>query len=100
MSLALTLSMARYRTLRALPLQLGWSFCGLQPCQTSDLALILVSQMSMAEFLWENNRELGRPDPGWIRLDPRACHQITRDSCASSRWLHCPATALYSNIRS
>src|SRR5262249_21840705 len=30
MSLALTLSMARYRTLRDLPLRLGRSFCGLQ----------------------------------------------------------------------
>ena len=30
MSLALTLSMAGYRTLRALPLRLGRSFCGLQ----------------------------------------------------------------------
>src|SRR5215472_8037715 len=30
MSLTLTLSMARYRTLRALPLRLGRSFCGLQ----------------------------------------------------------------------
>src|SRR5262245_44446617 len=39
MSLALTLSMARYRTLRALPLQLGRSFCGLQ---VNDLQLAVV----------------------------------------------------------
>src|SRR5262245_24157178 len=33
MSLALTLSMARYRTLRAFPLRLGRSFCGLQAAE-------------------------------------------------------------------
>ena len=27
------------------------------PCQTSVLVLILVSQMSMKDFLWESNRE-------------------------------------------
>src|SRR5262249_43322404 len=36
MSLALTLSMARYRTLRALPLRLGRSFCGLQRATPGD----------------------------------------------------------------
>src|SRR5262245_45237781 len=41
MSLALTLSMVRYRTLRALPLRLARSFCGLQrESRLTDLELL------------------------------------------------------------
>src|SRR5262249_55563732 len=65
MSLALTLSMARYRTLRALPLRLGRSFCGLQV-----RAIILFS---------------GRA--GLVIPASVATEQTCRTGCAQREWL-------------